>query len=63
MYKKAFRPETLAEMIIDKRIYKTEMKFWTVLGSQGCREIKLPTAISMQLLGWFFQLFVGKKHF
>jgi hypothetical protein len=23
---------------LDKRIYKTEMKFWAVLGSQGCRE-------------------------
>jgi hypothetical protein len=23
---------------LDKRIYKTEMKFWAVLGSRGCRE-------------------------
>ena len=23
---------------LDKRIYKKEMKFWAVLGSQGCRE-------------------------
>ena len=23
---------------LDKIIYKTEMKFWAVLGSQGCRE-------------------------
>ena len=22
----------------DKRIYKTELKFWAVLGSRGCRE-------------------------
>ena len=25
-----------------KRIYKTEMKFWAVLGSRGCREKKPP---------------------
>ena len=30
------------------------MKFWAVLGSRGCKEKKLPTAISMQL-------FVSKK--
>ena len=46
---------------LDKRIYKTEMKLWSVLGSRGCREKNLPTAISMQLLGVVFQLFVGKK--
>ena len=39
------------------------MKFWAVLGSQGCREKKLPTAISMQLFGVvFFNFFVGKKN-
>jgi hypothetical protein len=27
------------------RIYKTEMKFWAVLDSRGCREKKVPTAI------------------
>ena len=49
---------------LDKRIYKTEMKFWAVLGSQGCREKKkLPTATSMQLFGVVFQLFVGKTKF
>ena len=37
-----------------KRIYKTEMKFWAVLGSRGCREKKIPTAISMQLFGDVF---------
>ena len=37
-----------------KRIYKMETKFWTVLGSQGCREKNLPTAISMQLFGVVF---------
>ena len=43
-----------------KRIYKTEMKFWVVLGSQGCREKNLPTAISKQLFQVFF---VGKRIF
>ena len=37
----------------DKIIYKTEMKFWAALGSQGCKEKKLPTSISMQLFGVF----------
>ena len=42
---------------LNKKDYKTEMKFWAVLGSQGCREKKLPTAISMQLfgVGFFFK--------
>ena len=39
---------------VDKRIYKTEMKFWVVFGGQGCREKKLTAAISMKL-------FLGKK--
>jgi hypothetical protein len=30
---------------LDKRICKTEMKFWAVLGSWGCREKKLPTGV------------------
>jgi hypothetical protein len=33
---------------LDKIIYKTEMKFWAVLGSRGCREKKLPNAMSTQ---------------
>ena len=47
---------------MDKRIYKKEMKFWAVLGSRGCREKKtsqLP--LVSNFLGWFFQLFVGKR--
>jgi len=36
-----------------KRIYKMELKFWAVLGSQSCRE-KLPTAINMQLFQRLF---------
>ena len=39
------------------------MKFWAVLGSRGCREKNLTTAISMQFLGCFFQLFVGNIFF
>ena len=40
---------------LHKIIYKTEMKFWAVLGSRCCREKKnLPTAISMQLFGVVF---------
>ena len=38
----------------DKRIYKTEMKFWTVLGSQGCRGKIVPTCKGMRF-------FVDKK--
>ena len=46
---------------LDKRIYKTERKFWTVLDSQGWREKNLPNAISMQLFGVVFSTFCGKK--
>ena len=47
-----------------KRIYKKEMKFWAVLGSQGCKEKNLPTAISMQLFGVVFSTFLwAKKNF
>ena len=37
------------------------MKFWDVLGSQDCREKKLPTAISKQLFGVVFSTFCGPK--
>ena len=30
--------EILAETWLYKKNYKTEMKFWSVLGSRGCRE-------------------------
>ena len=39
------------------------MKFWAVLGSPGCREKKLPTAISMQLFGVVFSTFCGQNFF
>ena len=39
------------------------MKFWAVLGSQGCREKKLPNAISMQLFGVVFNVFKVKIFF
>ena len=44
-----------------KIIYRTEMKFWAVLGSRGCREKKLPTAISMQIFWVVFSTFCGQK--
>jgi hypothetical protein len=39
------------------------MKFWAVLGSRGSREKKPPPNCHKYatFLGWFFQLFVGKK--
>jgi hypothetical protein len=40
---------------------ETEIKFWAALGSLGCTEKTLPTAISMQILGLFFQLLQEKK--
>jgi hypothetical protein len=46
---------------MDTRIYKTEMKFWDVLGSWGCREKKLPTAISKQHFEVVFSRFCGQK--
>ena len=49
------------QSLLDKRIYKTEMKFWAVLGSWGCRKKNSPTAISMQLFGVIFSTFCGQK--
>jgi hypothetical protein len=37
------------------------MKFWAVLGSRGCREKNLPTAISMQPFEVVFSTFCGQK--
>ena len=42
------------------RICKTEMKLWVVLDSRTEEEKK--TAIGMQHLGVFLQLFVGKEN-
>ena len=39
------------------------MKFWAVLGSRGCREKKLPTAISMQLFGVVFSTHTNQNEF
>jgi hypothetical protein len=47
---------------MDRKIYKTEMKFWAILDSRGCREKKLSTAISMQLFGVFFSTFCDQKN-
>ena len=51
------------ERWLNKRIYKTEMKCWAVLGrAVGAAEKKtLPTAISMQLFGVVFSTFCGQK--
>jgi hypothetical protein len=46
---------------MNRKIYKTEMKFWAVLGRWGCIEKNLPTAISMQLFGVAFSTFCGQK--
>ena len=46
---------------LDRRIYKTEMKFWAVLGRQGCRK-KLQTAIIMQLFEMVFSNFCVQKN-
>ena len=47
---------------LDKRIYTTETKFWAVLGSRGCREKNLLTAISMQLFEVVLSTFCGQKN-
>ena len=38
------------------------MKFWAVLGGQGSRDKKIPTAISMQLFEVDFSTFCGQKN-
>jgi hypothetical protein len=47
---------------LDKRIYKTEMKFWAVLGSKGCRE-KKPCNCRKYATFWggFFNFLWAKK--
>ena len=60
--KVSFVRQYLAQRRLDKRIYKTDMKFWAVLGSLGGREKNLPTAISMQLFRVVFSTFCGKKN-
>ena len=37
---------------MDKRIYKTEMKFWAVLGSRGCSTDKRTDVWSQDFLIW-----------
>ena len=48
---------------MDRKIYKTEMKFWAVLGQSGLQRKKtLPTAIIMQLFfGVVFSTFCAQK--
>ena len=50
------------QRLLDKSIYRMEMKFCAVLGTEGYWEKKLPTAISMQLFGVFFSTFCGQKN-
>ena len=38
------------------------MKFWTMLGSWGCKEKKMPTAIGMQLFEVIFSNFCEQKN-
>ena len=47
---------------LDKLIYKTEIKFWAVLGSQGYREKKTPNCPGKQLFEVVFSTFCGKKN-
>ena len=42
------------------RVYKTEMKFWSVLGSRGCRE-KTPNCHKYATVGGDFFNFCGQK--
>ena len=47
---------------LDKSIYKTEMKFWAVLGNQGCREKKTPNCHKYATFcGGFFNFLLAKK--
>ena len=57
----SFMKQRSYQIWLNKRTYKTEMKFWAVLGSRNCKKKNFPAAISMQFLGWFFQLFEVKK--
>ena len=49
---------------LDRRIYKTEMKFWAVLGRRGCREKKPPNCHKYATFwGGFFNFFLTKNIF
>ena len=57
-------PQIQYHRSLDTRIYKTDIQFWSVLGSRGCRERKKSqTAISMLLLRAVFYVFMGKRNF
>ena len=51
------RPRYSTRDSLDMRIYKTDIQFWVVLGSQGDREKKVQTDISMVLLRSVFFMF------
>ena len=44
-----------------KRIHKTEMKFWAVLGSRGCSEKKTPNCHKYAIFGGGFFNCCGQK--
>ena len=47
---------------LDKRMYKTEMKFWAVLGQSGCKEKKPPDCHKYAtFFGGFFNFLWAKK--
>jgi hypothetical protein len=47
---------------LDSRIYKTDIQFWAVLGSRGCRERKKPNCHKYATFeASFFYVFIGKK--
>ena len=49
---------------LNKIIYKTEMKFWAVLGRQGgCREKKTPDCHKYATFWGAFSIFCGQKNF
>ena len=50
-------PDIVPQIIGYNVIYKTDIQFWAVLGSGGCREKKIKTAISMLLFKSFFFMF------
>ena len=48
---------------LDERIYKTEIKFWAVLGSRGCREKKPPNCHKYATFGGgVFNFFCTKRN-
>ena len=51
----------LENICVLRHIFNMNFQSWTVLGSQGCKEKKIQTAISMLLLRPVFLCFQGQK--